>query len=114
MLRLRRASHAFFGKEFHFISMIMIIDHLMHCKHALISTPILIPPNYHEDFILYLTTLESTIGMVLVQKDKNLQEHVIYSIRKDLVDGEISYVHVKKLALATIRATQQLQHYIIL
>jgi hypothetical protein len=52
--------------------------------------------------------------MVLVQKDKNLQEHVIYSIRKDLVDGEISYVHVKKLALATIRATQQLQHYIIL
>ena len=36
-------------------------------KKALSSTPILSPPDYSKDFILYLAASESTIGMVLVQ-----------------------------------------------
>ena len=47
-------------------------------KKALTSAPLLSPPNYSRDFLLYLTTAESTIGMVLVQEDDALCEHVIY------------------------------------
>ena len=35
-------------------------------KKALTSAPLLSPPDYSRDFLLYLATAESTIGMVLV------------------------------------------------
>jgi hypothetical protein len=35
-------------------------------KITLISTPLLQPPNYNKDFLLYVAAVESTIGMVLV------------------------------------------------
>jgi hypothetical protein len=35
-------------------------------KHALTTAPLLRPPNYNKDFLLYLAAAESTIGMVLV------------------------------------------------
>jgi hypothetical protein len=47
-------------------------------KSSLMSAPLLIPPDYGKDFLLYLSATESTIYMVLVQEDDVLQEHVIY------------------------------------
>jgi hypothetical protein len=47
-------------------------------KLTLTSTPLLWPPNYDKDFLLYLVTIESTIGMVLVQEDDFLEAHMIY------------------------------------
>jgi hypothetical protein len=35
-------------------------------KHAPTTAPLLWPPNYNKDFLLYLVATESTIGMVLV------------------------------------------------
>jgi hypothetical protein len=35
-------------------------------KHTLTTAPLLWPPNYNKDFLLYLAATESTIGMVLV------------------------------------------------
>jgi hypothetical protein len=35
-------------------------------KHALTTVPLLWPPSYNKDFLLYLVIVESTIGMVLV------------------------------------------------
>jgi hypothetical protein len=35
-------------------------------KHALTTAPLLRPPNYNKDFLLYLAATESTIDMVLV------------------------------------------------
>ena len=37
-------------------------------KRALLSAPLLRPPDYSRDFILYLAASESTIGVVLVQE----------------------------------------------
>ena len=54
-------------------------------KKALTSAPILSPPDYRRDFILYLVVAESTIGMVLVQEDDALVEHVIYCLSRGLV-----------------------------
>jgi hypothetical protein len=47
-------------------------------KHALTTAPLLRPPNYNKDFLLYLAAAESTIGMVLVQEDDSFSEYVIY------------------------------------
>ena len=38
-------------------------------KRALISAPILHPPNYHRDYYMYLDFADNIIGMVLVQDD---------------------------------------------
>jgi hypothetical protein len=47
-------------------------------KCALVSTPLLRPPNYNRYLLLYLAATEPTIGMVLVQEDDFLLEYVIY------------------------------------
>ena len=83
-------------------------------KRALASAPVISPLDYSCDFLLYVSASLETIGMVLVQEDEELQEHVIYYLSRNLIDAEICYSHVEKLALATIHAVQHLRHYILL
>ena len=47
-------------------------------KQALASTPVISPMDYSRNFLLYVSASLQTIGMVLVQEDEELQEHVIY------------------------------------
>ena len=47
-------------------------------KKALLSAPLLGSLDYCQDFILYVSTFELTIGLVLVQEDDKIQEHVVY------------------------------------
>ena len=77
-------------------------------KKALSSAPVLSPPDYSKDFILYLATSEATIGMVLVQEDDSLQEHAIYYLSRSLVKVELSYAHVEKLALVAVHTDQRI------
>ena len=72
------------------------------------------PLDYNHDFLIYVAASMETIGMVLVQEDEELHEHVIYYLRWNLIDAKICYSHVEKLALATIHADQKLRHYILL
>ena len=73
-------------------------------KHALTHAPVLQPPNYAQDYSMYVAASLSTIGMVLIQTDEHDQEHVIYSASKSLLDSETRYSHVEKLALAMVIA----------
>ena len=72
------------------------------------------PPYYSTDFILYVATYATTIEMVLAQDNPNDQEKVIYYMSKSLIDYETRYLHVEKLALATVIAIQKFRHYILL
>ena len=72
------------------------------------------PPHYSHDFLLYVAASMEMIGMVLVQEDEELQEHVIYYLSQNLIDVEIHYSHVENLFLATVHAVQWLRHYILL
>ena len=83
-------------------------------KKALLSAPLLRLPDYSRDFILYLAASESTIGVVLVQEDDKLQEHVIYYLSRALARPEFRYTHVEKLALAAVYDVHRLRHYILL
>ena len=86
----------------------------MHTPTALASALVISPPDYSHDFLLYVVASLETIGMVLVQEDEELKEHVIYYLSLNLIDAKIHYCHVEKLALATVHAVQQLRHYILL
>lgn len=83
-------------------------------KKALISAPLLSPLDYNKYFMLYLATPESFIGMVLVQEDDELKQHVIYYLSRGLVGSKLKYSHVEKLVLAAFHVVQRLQHYILL
>eukprot|EP00253_Pinus_taeda_P007115 PITA_07115 len=83
-------------------------------KHALTHAPLLQPPNYNQDYYLYLAASYSTIGMVLVQEDEFGTEHVIYYLSRTLNPTELKYSHVEKLALAVVQAIQRFRHYILL
>ena len=47
-------------------------------KKSLVSTPLLKPQDYNRDYFLYIAASKGMIGMVLVQEDDELHEHVIY------------------------------------
>jgi hypothetical protein len=82
-------------------------------KCALTSTLLLRPLNYNKDFLFYLATSESTIGMVLVQEDDFLSEYVIYYLIRGIVGPELNDSHIEKLALAAVHAVQRSRHYIL-
>ena len=50
----------------------------------------------------------------LVQEYWEFHEHFIYYISQNLIDAELRYPHVEKLALGTVHAVQCLRHYILL
>ena len=59
-------------------------------------------PNYQNNYFLYLTAVDTTIGMVLVQKEDGI-EHPIYYLSHNLNDTESKYSYVKKLSLAVVQ-----------
>ena len=42
-------------------------------KQALASAPVLSPPDYSHDFLLYVAASQETIGMFMVKEDDELQ-----------------------------------------
>jgi hypothetical protein len=50
-------------------------------KHTLTCSPLLNPLDYGNDLLLYLASVEYTIGILLVQEDDMIEEHVIYYLR---------------------------------
>ena len=58
-------------------------------KKSLLLAPLFHPPDYSRDFILYLATSESTIGVVLVQEDDKLVDHVVYYLSRALDGSEL-------------------------
>ena len=72
------------------------------------------PPDYSGDFFIYVAASMETVGMVLVHEDEELHEHVIYYLSQNLIDVEIRYSHVEKLALASVHVVQRLRHDILL
>ena len=83
-------------------------------KHSLTHSPVIHPPYYSKDFLLYIVSSATTIAMVLVQENPNSQEHVIYYTSKNLMDSKTQYSRMEKLALATVIAVQKFCHYILL
>ena len=83
-------------------------------KHALTHSPMIHPPDYSKEFLLYIAASATTIAMVLSQDNLHGQQHMIYYASKNLLDSETHYSGVEKLELATVIAVQKFHHYILL
>ena len=82
-------------------------------KDHLVRELLMYPPNYKNDYFLYITAAETTITMVLVQVEDGI-EHPIYYLSCNLNDTEVKYSYVENLALAAVQAIQIFSHYILL
>jgi hypothetical protein len=71
-------------------------------------------PNYSRDYFLYVSASKEMIGMLLVQEDYELHEHVIYYLSRNLVSPKLKYSHVENVSLVVVHAIQRLQHYIFI
>jgi hypothetical protein len=47
-------------------------------KKYFVSMPLLNPPDYNKDYLLYIFVFKGTVGMVLVEEDDVIHEHIIY------------------------------------
>jgi hypothetical protein len=83
-------------------------------KMALSNAPLISPPDYNRDYILYISASTVSVAGVLVQLGDDDREHVIYYISKNLSGTPLKYNHEEKLALAVVLAVQKLRHYILL
>jgi hypothetical protein len=83
-------------------------------KLSLTRTPLLFPPDYSQDYFLYLASLDSTISMFLVKEDDSHDENVFFYLIQSLTNTEAKYIHVEKLALAAVQCVQRFRHYILL
>jgi hypothetical protein len=83
-------------------------------KAALSNAPLISPPDYNRDYLLYISASAVSIARVLVQIGDETHEQVIYYISKNLSGTPLKYNHEEKLALAVVIAVQKLRHYILL
>ena len=82
-------------------------------KNALTSSPLISPPKFDRDFVLYISTSTYSIATVLIQDDATRIGHVIYYVCKTLTCHPMSYSHEEKLALDFVFLVQKLRHYIL-
>jgi hypothetical protein len=81
---------------------------------TLSNAPLIIPPDYNHDYILYILASAISVARFLVQIGDDDREHVIYYISKNLSRTTLKYNHEEKLSLVIFLAIQKLCHYILL
>ena len=69
---------------------------------ALYNTPLISPPDYNRNYILYISASTVSVAVVLVQIGDDDHEHVIYYISKNLLGTPLKYNHEETLALAVV------------
>ena len=57
-------------------------------KDHLVRASLMYPPNYQNDYFLYIVAAKTTIAMVLVQVEDGI-DHLIYYLSHNLNDTEV-------------------------
>ena len=81
-------------------------------KHYLVNPPVLVPPQKHKLFKLYLSADESAIGLDLIQEFEG-KERAIYFMSRRLLDTETRYSPVERLCLCLYFSCTKLRHYLL-
>ena len=81
-------------------------------KIALSSAPILISPDYTQDFILFSFASEHTLAAVLMQKRDGVEKPIAFFSRI-IRDGELKYNIIEKQALVLVKALKYFRVYIL-
>ena len=81
-------------------------------KLALYSTPILISPDYSQDFILFSFASDHTMVAVLMQKIDQLEKPIAFFSRT-IRDAALKYNIIEKQSLALVKALKYFWVYIL-
>ncbi len=81
-------------------------------KLALSSAPVLVSPDYTQDFILFSFALEHTMAAVLLQK-RDDHERPIAFFSEAIRDAALKYNIIEKQALALVKALKYFRVYIL-
>ena len=81
-------------------------------KQYLTSPPVLVPPQKHKPFKLYLLADERAIGSALIQEFDG-KERVIYFISRRLLDAETRYSPIERLCLCLYFSCTKLRYYLL-
>jgi len=73
---------------------------------------VLVPPQKHKPFKLYLSADERAIGSALIQEFEG-KERVIYFVSRRLLDAETRYSPVERLCLCLYFSCTKLRHYLL-
>jgi hypothetical protein len=71
-------------------------------KQKLLTSPILIPPDWNKMFHVYVDASNVAIGLVLSQKDDKGFDHPIYYSSRQLNSAERNYTVTEREALGMI------------
>src|SRR6185503_20140987 len=67
-------------------------------KHYLVNPPVLVPPQKHKPFKLYLSADERAIGSALIQEFEG-KDRAIHFVSRMLLDVETRYSPIERLIL---------------
>ena len=81
-------------------------------KYYLVKPPVLVPPQKHKPFKLYLLADERAIGSALIQEFEG-KERAIYFVSRRLLDAETRYSPVVRLCLCLYFSCTKLRHYLL-
>ena len=76
------------------------------------SPPVLIPPQKHKPFKLYMSADKRAIGSALIQEFEG-KECVIYYVSRRLLDTEIRYSPTERLCLCLYLSCTKLRYYLL-
>ena len=85
---------------------------LVEIKYYLVKPPVLVPPQKHKPFKLYLSADGRAIGSALIQEFEG-KERAIYFVSRRLLDAETRYSPVERLCLRLYFFCTKLRHYLL-
>jgi hypothetical protein len=81
-------------------------------KSALVSAPIIQPPDWSQPFEIMCDATDYTVGAVLGQR-KEGRVHVVYYASKTLSGAQLNYATMEKELLAVVFAFEKFRSYIV-
>ena len=82
-------------------------------KRYLLSPPVLTAPVQGKPLILYIATLEGSLGAMLGQVNEQGAETACYYLSRTMVQAEHNYSPMEKICLALSFAVLKLRHYLL-
>ncbi|XP_062114336.1 uncharacterized protein LOC133825400 [Humulus lupulus] len=82
-------------------------------KQYLSHPPVLRAPILGKSLILYITTLDRSLGALLAQNNEDGKEVALYYLSRTLAGAEHKYPPIEKVCLALIFAITKLRHYLL-
>lgn len=82
-------------------------------KEKLVSSLIIVYPDWNKMFHVHIDALGITLGAVLAQPRERNMDHSMYYASRNLSTAERNYTTTEREALAMVYSLQNLRHYLL-